>query len=105
MILALVRLTPLTGFKARHEPRPEFVLSPNEGMDETPALSSESRVKRASLLYSTRANCIRQTIIFSEREVSIMTHEQLTASVAIAYWKIAVARTDKVFSELTEEQF
>jgi len=74
-------------------------------MDETPALSSESRVKRASLLYSTRANCIRQTIIFSEREVSIMTHEQLTASVAIASWKTAVARTDKVFSELTEEQF
>ena len=34
-----------------------------------------------------------------------MTHEQLTVSVAIASWKTAVARTDKVFSELTEEQF
>lgn len=34
-----------------------------------------------------------------------MTHEQLTVSVAIASRKTAVARTDKVFSELTEEQF
>jgi hypothetical protein len=52
-----------------------------------------------------RANGIRQTINLNQREVHIMTHEQLTVSVAIASWKTAVARTDKVFSELTEEQF
>jgi len=34
-----------------------------------------------------------------------MTHEQLTVSVAIASWKNAVGRVDKILSELTEEQF
>jgi hypothetical protein len=52
-----------------------------------------------------RANGIRQTINLNQREVRIVTHEQLTVSVAIASRKTAVARTDKVFSELTEEQF
>ena len=43
-----------------------------------------------------RANCIRQTINFNEREVRVMTHLQFTVSFAVASWKTAVARTDKV---------
>src|SRR5262249_6429131 len=35
----------------------------------------------------------------------IMTHEQLTVSVAIASWKNAVERADKVFRALTEDQY
>jgi len=35
----------------------------------------------------------------------IMTHEQLTVSVAIASWKNAVERADKAFRALTEDQY
>jgi hypothetical protein len=47
----------------------------------------------------------RPELSVSPKERDIMTHEQLTVSVAIASWKNTVGRADKVFSALTDEQF
>jgi hypothetical protein len=48
---------------------------------------------------------LRPDFYLLPKERDIMTHEELTISVAIASWKNTVGRADKVFSILRDEQF